>query len=76
MAEPPVFPDVDERTLSDRVLEGLYADVADALAADDRTPWGEAKPHDVRQSPEWRTWAARLEAELDRRDLPGPRIRW
>lgn len=76
MDEPPVFPDVDEATLSDRVLEGLYGDVADALAADDRTPWGEAKPHDVRRSPEWRAWAVRLEAELDRRGLPSARLRW
>ena len=75
-ADPPLFPDVDETTLSDRVIEGLYADVAAALAADDGTPWGEAKPHDVRRSDEWRAWAARLERELDRRGLAVARLAW
>lgn len=57
-------------------LKMMYEAAKDALAEDDATPPGQDKPYGVREYADWRGFTDAIEAELDSRNVPYPKIVW
>ncbi len=57
-------------------LRDLHDSIKKAMSADDATPEGQDKPYGVREYPDWKEHADRIEQELDSRDEQYEKIDW
>lgn len=57
-------------------LKKMYEAARNALAEDDATPLGQDKPFGVRAFADWRQLTDAIEVELDKRNVPYPKIAW
>jgi hypothetical protein len=67
---------MDYTGFSDSGLKMMQKGVADALAADDATPAGQAKEFEVREYSDWREHADAIETVLDQRQVSYTKIVW
>ena len=71
MIQYPNYPGLTTGSLGD-----LHDSIKKAMSADDATPEGQGKPYGVREYPDWKEHADRIEQELDSRDEKYEKIDW